>query len=417
MKRNLIPLLAVAFIVAILSTGIFYGLFAGKLKAEPTQKIVVAAKPLRPGAVIARADLGTMAWSGAQVPRNMFSSASQVIGQTLLQGVEPGDPILQLHLMSSVGAVLGVPEGMRAVSVHVADSTGVLALLRPGHKVDVQVFATRQTPHGAESEARTAFQNLRVLGVAPQTEASSQGNYNAPVVTLLASPAEADALGVADAFGKLRLALRNPVDEAREQKITLPLAVLFRSRSPIATPGDGEGATATTMGSGTKVALAVQLLSASPDAITALEPYGVSGQQDVLNASQSRGSNEIEKAIAELREAKSVDVLSLARVNTALSRSATVDLDGRSAGGLRVQFSPFMAHGQMKLRVQPEVTMNGGPAPGTRRWETEVDLAKGRSFVITGLKGSASFAEKPGAEKSGADGRRLLVLVTPVVHR
>ena len=33
MKKNLVPLLGIAFVVAIISTGIFYGLFVGKLKS------------------------------------------------------------------------------------------------------------------------------------------------------------------------------------------------------------------------------------------------------------------------------------------------------------------------------------------------------------------------------------------------
>jgi hypothetical protein len=32
MKKNLVPLLGIAFVVAIVSTGIFYGLFVGRLK-------------------------------------------------------------------------------------------------------------------------------------------------------------------------------------------------------------------------------------------------------------------------------------------------------------------------------------------------------------------------------------------------
>ncbi len=50
MKRNIVPLLGIAFVVAIISTGIFYGLFAGKLRSSvgelPVQSIVVAARTL-----------------------------------------------------------------------------------------------------------------------------------------------------------------------------------------------------------------------------------------------------------------------------------------------------------------------------------------------------------------------------------
>ena len=53
MKRNIVPLLGIAFVVAIVSTGVFYGLFAGRLKSSSSeitgQSIVVAAHDLQRG--------------------------------------------------------------------------------------------------------------------------------------------------------------------------------------------------------------------------------------------------------------------------------------------------------------------------------------------------------------------------------
>ena len=61
-------------------------------------------------------------------------------------------------------------EGMRAVAVHVTDSTGVLALLRAGQTVDVQVVVNRKdSPHG--TEVRTAIEDLTVLAVRAATRA------------------------------------------------------------------------------------------------------------------------------------------------------------------------------------------------------------------------------------------------------
>ena len=63
---------------------------------------------------------------------------------------------------------------MRAVSVHVADSTGVFAFLRNGQKVDVQVVIGRGKGEGkGDTEVRTALENLTVLSVNPQPEQSS----------------------------------------------------------------------------------------------------------------------------------------------------------------------------------------------------------------------------------------------------
>jgi Flp pilus assembly protein CpaB len=113
---------------------------------------------------------------------------------------------------------------MRAVSVHVSDSTGVLALLREGHRVDVQVVRRPS----ATTEVRTALQNLQVLSVTPQPEQTSQG-HSLPVVTLLAKPSEADMLAAADAGARVRLTLRNPLDPETKSRPPLSLDAVMRT--------------------------------------------------------------------------------------------------------------------------------------------------------------------------------------------
>ena len=57
MKKNLVPLLGIAFVVAILATGLFYGFFVSKLRDAESMpagpQIVVAARPVTRGSVLA----------------------------------------------------------------------------------------------------------------------------------------------------------------------------------------------------------------------------------------------------------------------------------------------------------------------------------------------------------------------------
>jgi Flp pilus assembly protein CpaB len=136
--------------------------------------------------------------------------------------------VLATHLASEQsGGGAGVPAGMRAISVHVTDSTGVLALLRSGQTVDVQVVVGRGNAGG--TEIRTALENLKVLSVITTPEQGSQGQ-NLPVVTLLAKPAQADMLALADSGARVRLTLRNPLDEETRSHGTLSLDSIMRSR-------------------------------------------------------------------------------------------------------------------------------------------------------------------------------------------
>jgi len=230
-KNNLGKLLGVALVVAIISTGLFYMLFAMKANSQPGATLVVAAKVLKPGTILAETDVKTIPWPAQQLPKGAYHDTKAVIGSTVFDTMAEEEPVLTTRLASGVsGGGAGVPAGMRAVSVHVTDSTGVMALLGGGQKVDVQVVVGRGK-NSDDTQVRTVLENLTVLSVTPQPEQSSQGGQNLPVVTLLAKPSEADVLAVSDSGARVRLALRNPLDEASRNRISLTLGSLMRGTS------------------------------------------------------------------------------------------------------------------------------------------------------------------------------------------
>jgi Flp pilus assembly protein CpaB len=228
-KNNLLKLLGIALVVAIVSTGIFYGLFVGKLSSSPGsgKTLVVAARALKAGTQIQTADLKTIPWPSDQLPQGFYGVTDQVVGTTVFDPIGEGEPVLVSRLASAQsGGGAGVPTGMRAVSVHVTDSSGVLALLRSGQRVDAQVVIHQK--ENSSTEVRTALEGLMVLSVQPQGELSSQG-VNLPVVTVLANPADADVLAAADAGARVRLTLRNPLDDSTRSRAPLTLDAVMRT--------------------------------------------------------------------------------------------------------------------------------------------------------------------------------------------
>ena len=226
MKKRLLPLLAIAFVVAIVSTALFYSLLAGRLNAASAQsarsRLVIAARDVKPGTVLAAADLTTIPWSGGPLALGTFGDVASVTGKTAIESIPQGEPVVASRLASKDGASVGIPEGMRAVSVHISDSSGVVGLLKPGYKVDVQAFGSRISKPG-QAELRTILRGVTVLAVNPQPEQSSQG-YNAPVVTLLIPAAEAEGLAAADSYARLRLTLRNPLEPVGDSRSSSPVA-------------------------------------------------------------------------------------------------------------------------------------------------------------------------------------------------
>ncbi|MGH9662987.1 MAG: Flp pilus assembly protein CpaB, partial [Bryobacteraceae bacterium] len=244
MKKNLVPLLGIAFVVAIASTGLFYGLFVNKLRSPRGLQttLVVAAHDLKKGALLRDSDLKTAPWAGEALPKGTFSNIEAAAGAIVIESMREGEPVLQERVVSKDGekeGELGIPSGMRAVSVHVTDSTGILALVRRGYKVDVQVVRPHSGNAG-EAEVRTVLEDVPVLSVG--TAEPSATGFTAPVVTVLARPEQADVLAVADAAARIRLALRNPLDNATLRPQELSLASLFRRRWTAGEPSAAERA-------------------------------------------------------------------------------------------------------------------------------------------------------------------------------
>lgn len=207
MKRSLLPLFGVAFVAALAATGVFYSLVgpnAGSVPgASADATVVVAARPIALGATLRPEDVRTEAWREGALPQGALRLASEAAGRVALRPIGAGE-ILAAPMLApaTAGATAAIPPGMRAVSLHPVDSHGVVALLRSGCRIDVQVVNTRGEP-----SARRLLEDLEVMSV-------DRAEAQRPVVTVLATPDQADRLALADALGQIRLLARNPAERA-----------------------------------------------------------------------------------------------------------------------------------------------------------------------------------------------------------
>ena len=119
-KNNLVKLFGVAFVVAIIATGVFYGLFVSKLSSNvgSGRSLIVAARSLKPGTVLQAADVKSISWPTEQLPRGTFGTPDEVVGHTVFDSINEEEPVLATHLASQQsGGGAGVPAGMRAISL------------------------------------------------------------------------------------------------------------------------------------------------------------------------------------------------------------------------------------------------------------------------------------------------------------
>jgi pilus assembly protein CpaB len=417
MKRNIVPLLGIAFVVAIVSTGIFYGLFAGKLKSSvgdvPGQSIVVAARNLDPGTVVQPTDLRVSEVKG--IFKGGFSKPEELVGATIVHAVLQNEAILQDRVASRDGksgqGAGGVPSGMRAVSIRVGESSGVIGLLRPGTKVDVQAVSHSNTT----SELRTILQNVEVLAVSPQPEPVGVNQPAVPVVTVLTRAQDADLIALADSGARIRLALRNPLDDGTLPRRSMALASVFISNGST----DVSAPQRDSMQQRPAVwdhpmRLHVRALGVSTSALRELaSKLTGAGGNDSLSVAAFRAGTDADQLVSALAQKQELETVSSWRLTAGVGRPISFRAGTGTACRLRVQFSPEIdSAGKLNLRVNPEISFER--AQGREKRQYAINLQDPGAFLVSGLlkdQGDRQVLERLYPEHSWGN-RQLVILVT-----
>ncbi len=193
-----------------------------------TVKVVVAKRDLDAGTQIEAADLLTTTWPAETAPKNAFSEVKDVVGRTVVGLLVANQPLLD-GLMAPIDSPGGlqalVPEGMRAVTVEVNESSGVAGLLVPGARVDV--ISTLRTDK--DVVARTIVENVKVTAVGHKMVRDPRDESGAQVrtVTLVMSPKNAEAIELASTSGRPRLVLRGAADNTSTASPGISMAELI----------------------------------------------------------------------------------------------------------------------------------------------------------------------------------------------
>lgn len=197
--------------------------------------VVVAAKPLPVGALLGPDDLRLAAWPARNPVAGALSSAEPAVGRGLLVGVAENEPITEAKLApreAGAGLAPTIPLGMRAISLKVNEVIGVAGFVVPGTRVDVVATVSK----GNEDPiTRTVVSNLQVLAAGTridQEQAKDGKPIPATVVTLLATPEDAERVTLASTEGKVLLVLRNPLDITPTSTMGVKMGALVGPLAP-----------------------------------------------------------------------------------------------------------------------------------------------------------------------------------------
>lgn len=200
--------------------------------AAPTLAVVAAAVPLAVGAQIQSDDLRVLHLPPTSLPEHVYTSPKDLVGHVLLSPAVPNQLIIG-EMVAQPGTGVGlpplIPPGMRAVSVKVNDVVSVAGFAVPGTHVDVLLTGNpRQNNDPAQVTTVTLLSNVQVLTAGQQFEQLPNGKpEKVTVITLLVDPAGAQKLALADGYGHIQLALRNPLDRQAEKTTPLINGTLY----------------------------------------------------------------------------------------------------------------------------------------------------------------------------------------------
>jgi pilus assembly protein CpaB len=237
MDRRFLTVLGVSLLFALVISTVFYQMTARGGAKRPDQSdmrdVVIAAKPLGVGATIKATDIKIGKIPAAAFPKGAFSKPEEVIDRPVAAAILMDEPVLEGRLAargSGVGLAPIIPVGMRAVTVRVNDVAGVAGFVLPGMRVDVLV--TGRPPDMNGTVTTTCLQNILVLSAGTTIQADGKGQaIQAPTVTLLVTPEQAETLTLANNEGHIQLVLRNGSDQTIEKTSGRELSELYGMRA------------------------------------------------------------------------------------------------------------------------------------------------------------------------------------------
>lgn len=242
MDRRFLTVLGVSLVFALVVSSVFYQMTARssgptrKTESTDQKDVVVTARPLGVGVMVKPADIKVVKIATAAFPKGAFSKVEDVLDRPVISNMLLEEPVLEGRLAakgSGLGLAPTIPVGMRAVTVRVNDVASVSGFVLPGMRVDVLVTGRPPTAEGDMTS--TVLQNMLVLSAGTTIQADARGQaIQAPTVTLLATPGQAETLTLAGNEGRVQLVLRNSSDQSVEQTTGRYISELYGTQRKVA---------------------------------------------------------------------------------------------------------------------------------------------------------------------------------------
>jgi len=177
-----------------------------------TTEVFVVNTQLRYGQTLRPEHVTAVLWPADHVPFGAFQSMDEIfpegtdVPRTVLRVMERDEPILLSKVTApgrDAGLASSLQNGNRAFALQVDVTSGVAGFLRPGDRVDVYWTGNSR----GETVTRLIREAVQIIAIDQITDEERNNPTVARTITIEAAPQEIAALNVAQASGRLTLAL------------------------------------------------------------------------------------------------------------------------------------------------------------------------------------------------------------------
>jgi pilus assembly protein CpaB len=212
-----------------------------------TNGLAVAAADLTWGTKLTREMFQLVDYPTGSLPDGHFTNIDNLQDRVLLVNLKKNEPILESKLApvgATTGGVAAVTDpNKRAMSVKVDDVIGVAGFIKPADRVDVMVTIEPEGGKQGSTISKMILENVKVLAAGTQMERKGKDEEpkQVQVITVEVDVEEAEKLALASTQGRLRLALRNPLNNERVLTRGANVGALLRSFRPKQAPKSQDG--------------------------------------------------------------------------------------------------------------------------------------------------------------------------------
>jgi pilus assembly protein CpaB len=222
---------------------------AAPIPLSQNVQVLVANADLAWGTKLTPEMMQPMEFVPGAIPEGHFTRVETAKDRVLLVDLKRNELLLESKLapvgMTSGGVAAVTDPNKRAMSVKVDDVIGVAGFIKPADHVDVMVTIEPEGGKPGNTISKMILENVKVLAAGTQMERKGKDEEPKPVqvITVEVDVEEAEKLALASNQGKLRLALRNPLNSERVLTKGANVGALLSSfrakQAPKAQAGEG----------------------------------------------------------------------------------------------------------------------------------------------------------------------------------